>query len=130
MTETMSTKITDNGKRIDKLRTLECKTIEEKISVDATITELELDTKGMLYQYYRYPTDEDVKAKLASVNEINAIFGDADTTEDDIRAEYAQDATKTMEDIRRLEAQRTYFVSLMRDFPDVKVIDLETIDNL
>ena len=128
MKEIVKTTFIDNGKRIDKLRALKCKTLADKISVDATITELELDTKGMLYQHYSNPTEEDIKSKLDSENEMNAIFGDADITEDDIRAEYAQDAEKTMKDIRRLLAQRAYFASLMSDFPDVKIIDLETID--
>lgn len=129
MTEIMRTAIAENGKRLNKLRELECKTLEEKISVDATITELELDTKGMWYQYYSNPHDDDIKAKLDAENATNALFGDADITEDDIRTEFAQEAEKIMEDIRRLEAQRTYFASLM-DFTGVKIIDLETIDNL
>lgn len=129
MKEIVRTTLVDNGKRIDKLRALNCKTLADKISVDATITELELDTKGMLYQHYSNPTDDDIKSKLDSANEINAIFGDANITEDAIRAEFAQEAEKTMEELRRLQAQRAYFASLMRDFPDVKIIDLETIDN-
>lgn len=129
MTENMRTEITENGIRINKLRAVECKTLEERISVDATINELELDTKGMWYQYYYNPHEEDIEAKLNASKQEALMFGDpVEITEEDVRTEYKREAQKIMEEMRRLESKRSYFASIMRDFPDVKIIDLETID--
>lgn len=105
-------------KKINELKKMEINSLSDKIAVDAAINYYSIDIEMQYWLYYAYPPADYIAEELE--RDRNNVFGSSGLTEEDIRKDYEETASKHLIYIRQLEMQRDYFMGIMKMYPDVE----------